>query len=312
MEPGVIASSKESVPGTLFCQPWWLDAVVPDAWDEVVLEKNGEFLARMPYAIRRKRGKTKIFMPSLTQTLGPTLRPSKAKRFKRLSEQKKLMTELIEQLPPFDRFQQNFHYSITNWLPFYWKGFHQTTRYTYVLDDLSDPESLFKDFRENIRGDIRKASKQGVVVRDDLGMDAFLELHEATFDRQKMEMPYSQAFVRRLDEACVANDARKMLFAVDASNRIHAAAYIVWDRESAYYLMAGTDPSLRNTGATSLVLWEAIRFAATVTKKFDFEGSMLEPVERYFRAFGGRQMPYFQITKDNPASRIGRLFSGSG
>jgi hypothetical protein len=142
-------------------------------------------------------------------------------------------------------------------------------------------------------------------------MDAFLELHEATFDRQKMEMPYSQAFVRRLDEACVANDARKMLFAVDASNRIHAAAYIVWDRESAYYLMAGTDPSLRNTGATSLVLWEAIRFAATVTKKFDFEGSMLEPVERYFRAFGGRQMPYFQITKDNPASRIGRLFSGS-
>jgi hypothetical protein len=37
---------------------------------------------------------------------------------------------------------------------------------------------------------------------------------------------------------------------------------------------------------------------------------MLESVERYFRAFGARQMPYFQITKENSSvSRIRRIFS---
>lgn len=54
---------------------------------------------------------------------------------------------------------------------------------------------------------------------------------------------------------------------------------------------------LRNSGATSLLMWEAIKFASTVSKKFDLEGSMLEPVERFFRGFGTVQKPYFTISK---------------
>lgn len=83
----------------------------------------------------------------------------------------------------------------------------------------------------------------------------------------------------------------------DEHNNIHAAVYIVWDNDSAYYLMGGGDPALRNSGATSLCLWEAIQFASTVSKKFDLEGSMLEPVERFFRGFGTVQKPYFKISK---------------
>jgi hypothetical protein len=61
--------------------------------------------------------------------------------------------------------------------------------------------------------------------------------------------------------------------------------------------MGGGDPHLRTSGAGSLVLWEAIKFAATVSEQFDFEGSMIEPVERFFRAFGGTPTPYFSIQK---------------
>ena len=57
------------------------------------------------------------------------------------------------------------------------------------------------------------------------------------------------------------------------------------------------DPELSHSGATSYLTWEAIKFAATVTNTFDFEGSMLEPVERFVRAFGARQKPYFEISK---------------
>jgi hypothetical protein len=68
--------------------------------------------------------------------------------------------------------------------------------------------------------------------------------------------------------------------------------------------MGGGDPALRNSGATSMVLWQAITFAATVTKRFDFEGSMLEPVERFFRAFGARQTPYFRVTRSGRLMRL--------
>ena len=75
------------------------------------------------------------------------------------------------------------------------------------------------------------------------------------------------------------------------------AAIIFWNPDSAYYLMGGRNPKLRSSGATSLCMWEAIQFSASVTKSFDFEGSMNEPVERFFRAFGAVQTLYFSIKK---------------
>ena len=127
----------------------------------------------------------------------------------------------------------------------------------------------------------------------------FLNMNEMTFTRQGMSLPYSRELVARLDQTCAEHDCRKVFFAEDAEGRLHAAIYIVWDEKEAYYLMGGADPELRNSGATSLCMWEAIKFASTVTRKFNFEGSMIEPVERFFRAFGARQYPYFQISKVN-------------
>ena len=114
-----------------------------------------------------------------------------------------------------------------------------------------------------------------------------------------MALPYTRDFIRRLDKAAAQNQARKIFIAEDEQGRHHAGVYLIWDDNTAYYLMGGGDPDLRNSGATSLCMWEAMQFAATVTKSFDFEGSMLEPVERFFRGFGATQTPYFAVSKTN-------------
>lgn len=285
---------------SIFQKDWWLDAVAPGRWGEAVVRKGDNVAARLPYVIERKDGLTLLTMPPLTQTLGPWLRRSNAKYANELAEQKDLMTELIQKLPPHDYFSQNFHYSITNWLPFCWQGFQQTTRYTYIIDNLNDSNRLWSELLPGIRSDIKKAKNRfELEVRTDLGIEAFLNINQLTFKRQGMSLPYPRDLVCRLDADCKKRNARKIFFAHDKEGKIHAAVYIVWDENSAYYLMGGGDPELRNSGATSLCMWEAIKFASTVTKKFDFEGSMIEPVERFFRAFGARQVPYFQITKDN-------------
>ena len=51
-------------------------------------------------------------------------------------------------------------------------------------------------------------------------------------------------------------------------------------------------------------MWEAITRAREVTDVFDFHGSMLQPVERFFRAFGGHQTPYLSVTRIGPAVRV--------
>jgi hypothetical protein len=250
----------------------------------------------MPYTVKKRYGLTYLLMPPLTQALGPWLRPSEAKYAKKLGQEKKILTELIGKLPKFDLFRQNFSPKVTNWLPFYWADFRESTNYTYRIEDLADLDSIWKGFRENIKTDIRKARKV-VSVRDDLAIEKFLSVYELTFQRQGREQPHSKELVLRLDEACSRRKARRILFAEDSRGRIHGVLYMVWDQDTAYYLMGGGDPELRNSGAGSLLVWEAIQFAAKVTRAFDFEGSMIESIERFFRAFGAKQVPYFHVTK---------------
>lgn len=284
----------DSPQGSIFCRPWWLEAVAPGQWDYLAEFKNNKISAMMPVVWQIKNSQRIIGHPPLTQTLGVLLPEFNCKYVKMLSRQTELIKKLIDKLPDYTFFHQNFNYNFTNWLPFLWKGFSQTTRYTYVIQDLSDLDIIWKGLRENIKTDIRKAEKK-LRVLNEPDIDIFLNLNELTFKRQGQSPPYTREFVKRLDNILKEHDARKMFFALDEEDRIHAATYIIWDKKSAYYLMSGADPELRNSGATSLLIWESIKFSSTVTKKFDFEGSIMEPIERFFRAFGGKQMPYFQI-----------------
>jgi hypothetical protein len=114
----------------------------------------------------------------------------------------------------------------------------------------------------------------------------------------------SRAEFERLEAAVLRRDAGTTLFARDDAGRVRAAVWVVWDSHAAHYLLVGADPNLRTSGASSLLLWEAIMRARAVTDAFDFHGSMLQSVERFFRAFGGRQTPYLNVTRTNPAVRV--------
>lgn len=293
-----LCKTESSIP--IFSKDWWLDAVCGgNNWDVVVIEKGGDIVAVLPFYMKEELGFKQIIMPPLTQTMGPWIKyPERQKYVRKLSYEKEIMNLLIKQIPYFHSFEQNFHYSVTNWLPFYWKGFKQTTRYTYRIEDLKDLDIIWNGFRENIRTDIRKA-KRKVCVFSNSSIEQFFQINILTFTRQGLAIPYSIEFIKHIDEVSLKNNVRKIFFAKDAKNRIHAALYLIWDDASAYYLLGGDDPELRNSGANSLIMWEAIQFASTVTLSFDFEGSMIEPVERFFRAFGAKQVPYFKILNDN-------------
>jgi Acetyltransferase (GNAT) domain len=296
--------SSGSVPwvNSIFEQPWWLDCVAPDAWNEAVVRRGSEVVARLPYAARRKLGLSTIVQPTFTQTLGPWFAPLEGKYARRLEAEKRLLRQLIEMLPPFDVFRMCFAPTMTSWLPFYWAGFQATVCYTYRIEDLEDLDRVQHEFQDHVRRGIRKAQRN-VEVDCDFPLDELLRLDAQTYARQGLRLPHSYDVLRRLDAACAARGSRRILGAVDADGRTHAALYVVWDERALYALMSARDPELQTAGANTLLYWEAIRLAAQVSRVFDFEGSMVEPIEHYFRGFGGRQLPYFCISK---AGRKGR------
>jgi Acetyltransferase (GNAT) domain len=286
----------------IFQQPWWLDAVAPGRWGQAIVEREGRTVARLPYAVRGRSRWRMLTQPPLTQTLGPWVERSGAKPANALAEEMELLAALEAALPPAEAFLQHFSPTMLNALPFFWAGYRIEARYTYRLDDLRSEEALWDGLRGNVRREIRKARKR-VEIRDDLGLDLFHSVWAKTFARQGIEAPHSLARLDRLHAACAQRGASAMLFAQDEEDRIHAVTYVVWDEHAAYYLLGGSDPELRTSGAASLLMWEAIMRARRVTGTFDFEGSMIQPVERFFRAFGSRQAPYLRVSR---ASTVGR------
>jgi Acetyltransferase (GNAT) domain len=286
----------------IFQQPWWLDAVAPGRWGEATIERDGRVIARLPYVVRGTRRMRMLTMPPLTQTLGPWVEPSSASAPRALGEEIELLAALEAALPPADAFVQQFAPAMLNALPFHWAGYRLELQYTYRLEGIHSEDALWQGMRGNIRREIRKARKR-VEVRDGLPLDRFHDVWAKTFARQRLRCPASLSQLERLDAACAARGARALLSAHDDADRVHAVAYVVWDANAAFYLLGGADPALRTSGASSLLLWEAITRARAVTDVFDFEGSMLPSVERYFRAFGARQTPYLRVSR---ASRRGR------
>jgi len=250
--------------------------------------------------VSRELGQRLIHMPRLTQMLGALLPPATRDSYvANLSSKMEILSELVKAIPRFSLFSMNFHYNFRNWLPFYWAGYRQTTRYTYVIADLTDLDAVFQGFSKRAKQHVRRARRLGVTVQRSENLEDFLELHEMTFARQSLSMPYTRAFVEALDAACASRRARAIHVARDAQGRKHVATYVVHDRKSAYLISSGGNPELRSSGAKYLAVWEAIKFCSTVSKRFDFEGSCKRNLEQHVRAFGGTQMPYFNISKDN-------------
>jgi hypothetical protein len=282
----------------IFSKDWFLDAVCGmNNWDVVLVKKQDKVVASMPFYRKKKALFNIITMPKHAQTMGVFLTYPKGQKYEtRLSYEKKIMQSLIDQLPKVDYFNQTFHYTITNWLPFYWKGYTQTTNYTYLIENLSDIEAVFKKFSNGKRKDIAK-SKEIVEIKFDLSAKEFYENHKMTLKKQNTEISYSFEHFSRIYSNVYRYNSGCTLYAVDKVGNIHAGVLVVWDKNSGYNLITTFDPSFRNSGASTLLIYEMIKFIATKTDRFDFEGSMIESVEKSYRQFGAKQKPYFDITK---------------
>lgn len=291
----------------IFFQDWYLDAVCQEGhWEVVMEEKAGKIVGVLPYYIKQKGPFKYITMPPLTKMMGPFILPA----YRTDAHFIKITTALIEQLPSVAASEQLLDYSIDNWLPFYWKGYQQTTRYSYILD-LSNMEEVYKNLSADYKNNKIKKARELVTIVQDRSLELLYGVNKMSFDRQQLAVPYSLDFLKRLDVALMEQDARTMFFAIDESEQIHAVAYLIWDKQRAYYLLAGDDPTLRKSGAGILLAWRAIQYTNEVLGLpiFDFQGSMIPSIERVRRQFGAIRQPYFFINKVNSRwfDRLGRV-----
>ena len=286
---------------TLFEEPYWLDCVAPGAWEAVEISRDGRVIARLPYVVRKAYGVTSLSVPRLTPWLGPWIAPSDGKYAKQLGAQHELLRELVRQLPKAHRVFMSCAPEFTNLHALNSEGYTLGLAYTYRLEDLSSLDAIWTEFSSATKGRCKLARKHVEVATGPDLLPKVIHSMSKTFERQNLghKVRPLAATLERLDSALGKRGQCRSFAAIDAKGRTHAAIFIVFDERHAFGLAAGSDAELRKFGANSLLVWEAIQFAATHSRIFDFEGSMIPSVERYNRDFGPRQVPVYSALKQS-------------
>lgn len=282
----------------LHLQPWWLDAVCgAQNWDLAMnLDANGRILGVLPYFRTRRWGLPCILSAPFTTYAGPWLfhpDPQQKKDNTRHTYEKTVLQNLIRQLPKTFYFRQNLRPEIQNWLPFYWAGFQQTTRYTYRIE----PSTYFQThFEGNLRRHLQKAEKNLHIRQNTDDYQVVFDLNQQSFVRKNKAQPYSIQTFQALHEAlqergqCAVWTAAKSLDAAPS-----AGLYLAFDAKEAAILITGMSPSQKQDNGMSLLFLQAIQFCAERGLRLDFEGSMDAGIERFFRGFGGDLVAYHQV-----------------
>ena len=282
---------------SVFEQPWWLEIVAPQKWQEFVVEdKNGQCIGRLPYADMSLYGMKYCGTPIMTQQLGPWFKFDKGmKTVARLKRVKQVSEEFIVLLGNNTNVDLFFHNSYQYVLPFIWAGYNVEPKFSYVLDDLSDTDFIYQGFDAKVRNLIKKA-EQDVSVSENVSEGDLVRLLTATYVKQGRKLPFSETVLRQVYSTARDNKAGRALGAVDKkSGKMVAVVFFLYDKSTCYYLLGGKDYSNKVQGTQELLLWEGIKFASTVSKEFDFEGSMISGIESFFRGFGGRPRVYYRV-----------------
>lgn len=183
--------------------------------------------------------------------------------------------------------------------PFVWKGFELTPKTTYQLDLSVDETSLWEGLDSKRRNQIRKA-EQALPTLEQVAVDtlrAYAETHLAAKGALHEPAVFNALF----------GSEGGGLVGMLAKNDGQANSWYIFqvDGQTIYYLMGGGVPGVQQGEVGSWGMWNCIlKFRTEGKTLFDFEGSMLPDVERYFRSFGGEVKTHHAVERLSWVQRL--------
>jgi CelD/BcsL family acetyltransferase involved in cellulose biosynthesis len=132
---------------------------------------------------------------------------------------------------------------------------------THVLDLEDDPESVRRHFRPQMRRNVTRAEREGVVVRRgelraDL-VDTFYGLHLRT--RQRQGVPVQpRRFFALLWDGLLERGLGTLLLAYSGTTPVAGAVFLSWNG-AVTYKFGASDPAYWGLRPNNLLFWEAIR-----------------------------------------------------
>lgn len=280
----------------LFMQPWWMDAVCAGKQWDVLLEtdEEGSVCAALPYLIRSRLRVRYIIMPQLTQMGGIWIREDLQRNEQQVLRICRSFTQQLKEMNLGYYYQQ---YPLYSPAPKMLEelGFAVKERVTYRIANIGDTDTLISTFSKNKRRQLQKA----VDLRVDTSIDAeeFYRFHGQCLQERGKQISYSREFLLVLDRKTKRLGQSQVLAIRNADGELLAAAFLVWDNNTLYYLIPTYREAFKDTGASALLALESIKLARDKQLTFDFEGSMIRGVANHYKQFGSTATSYYAVEK---------------
>lgn len=273
-----------------FYEPAWWDTLSPQ-WDVVHFTVAGtDFF--IPYILERKLFFTFIRNPHFTPYSGLFYNFSLA-----LSNEDLLTAwnMAIHCLPKAAQLQLDCYPSAFPNIP------KATVKRTHLLP-ITSKDDLYQSLKPALKRQLKKAEKNLHIIKSK-DLDPLLELHAASLKRQKSMQPVDAKLAKALFDYSIKNTNGHLYYCKDIEGNIHAGLWVVYDQQRMYYLLGGSQPDFLGSGAMGLLLWTAIQSCMDLRiKQFDFEGSDIDGIARFFKTFGAQEVFYPVLSK--PTNKI--------
>jgi Acetyltransferase (GNAT) domain len=303
-----LAFLQSSPAGTVFATAKYLDALEVEREIWILRNANGVIDAALPLV----RGIANFHTnPLYCKYLGFIQREnSDSKRstdVSKLYKNVEMLRSILLKSPSFDYY---FHSTLKSWLPFYWLGMRQQTHYTYLIRHGSRL-TWWDQADSRLRNAARRGQKEGVAVRqvsadDPMDVESAYRLIVTPYVSRGARPLISRERFDRFTRLLLPDGTARIWLAEDQTGAPVSAALVLYDWQSAYFLMNGTATDAP-TGSNATLLVQIIEDALGRGLDFDFEGSMIKPIEAFYRSFSPELRAYSRIWRPSLRNNVKRI-----
>lgn len=277
-----IAMAANSLP---YAYTWYLDALCP-RWAALVVR---DYELVMPLPIGCKWGLIYVYQPLFCQQLGVFFK----------SRNQVLINSMLDLVSKkFVYLKLNANYANLD-AALVRKGL--LLKKNLVLS-LSRPyEEIAGCFAENTIRNIRKGEKAGLIFKESESVwlekfTAFYITHTA--QRDSRFKPKNEAMLRRLVAGLADRGYLRLFTVFRPSGELCAGVVLVAHQNRVIHLLPATDEFGRKNGAMHYLTAEILKLYSGSNMLYDFEGSSVESIARFYEGFGADNEPFLEFSKN--------------
>ena len=276
--------------GLLYAHSFYLDTMASH-WDALVM---GDYECVMPLTWNKKYAIYYLYQPAFTAHLGVFGKNITAD----------VVNNFLTNIPGKFKYW-DIYLNYAN--HFQLKDFELYQRMNYVLSLNDTYETIYKNYRDNIKRNIKKSIQLNCVFKKDFPVEDVISIAK---EQLKTISAVNDTDLDRFQKLYTLLHEKGMAITYGvyaSSNELVSSCVFFMDEKRAYYILVGNHPNGKTIGASHALIDAFIKDHAGQNLLLDFEGSDIRNLAFFYSSFGASEEKYVGI-KMNRLPRLLQLF----